>query len=82
VVKHGDNLAKADEELKLYRDADVTSEMAYHMWSAIHAELDVALTRIAKLSQQYSVEAGVDPGAVIYLWADAIASHFYDRYHS
>ena len=45
VVKHADNYARANEELELYRTADVTSEMAYAAWSAIHAELDVALTR-------------------------------------
>jgi hypothetical protein len=29
VIKHGYDVAKADEELELYREADVTSEMAY-----------------------------------------------------
>jgi len=27
VIKHADSIAKADEELKLYREADVTSEI-------------------------------------------------------
>lgn len=29
VIKHADDFDKANEELKLYRNADVTSEMAY-----------------------------------------------------
>jgi hypothetical protein len=45
VIKHADNVGKANDELRLYREADVTSKMAYENWSAIHAELDVALTR-------------------------------------
>jgi hypothetical protein len=82
VVKHADNIAKADEELKLYRDADVTSEMAYAMWTHIHAELDVALTRIAELAHEHSKRAKVVPGTIKYLWADATASRLYDMHHN
>ncbi|MFQ5754334.1 MAG: hypothetical protein ACE5HI_20315 [bacterium] len=39
VIKHADDFGKADEELQLYREADVTSEMAYLMWKVIHSEL-------------------------------------------
>ncbi|HEU5340663.1 hypothetical protein [Edaphobacter sp.] len=81
VIKHADNTAKADEELRLYREADVTSEMAYAMWSDIHAQLDVALTRIADLSKEFARRAKVVPGDVTYLWADAIASSLYDLHH-
>ena len=80
-IKHADNIAKAEEELKLYREADPSSEMAYQMWSAIHSELDVALTRIAELGAQRARAAGVAPGDVIYLWADAIAAYLYDVHH-
>ena len=31
VIKHADNFAKANAELELYTNADVTSEMAYQM---------------------------------------------------
>jgi hypothetical protein len=81
VVKHADNIAKADEELKLYRQADVTSEMDYQNWSAIHAELDVALTRISEIGRTLSKSAGIPPGDISYLWADAIASFLYGAYH-
>lgn len=82
VVKHGDSIQIADEHLQLYREADVTSEMDYEMWTAIHAELRVALTRIAKMGQAKAKEAKITPGGVIFIWADAIASALYAAHHS
>jgi len=81
VVKHADNTAKADAELELYRDSDETSEMAYSKWAAIHAELRVALTRVAEEGLTMSKKAKIPPGDIIFLWADAIASHLYGMYH-
>lgn len=81
VIKHNDNVQKADGELKLYREADVTSEMAYRMWTAIHAELRVAMTRIAENGQAKTQNKCVEPGSDIYIWADAIASALYGKYH-
>jgi len=81
VIKHADNVAKADEELKLYREADATSEMEYAYWTAIHAELSVSLTRVAEIGRALATNAGIRPGDVSYLWADAIASHLYGTYH-
>ena len=82
LIKHGDNVSKANEELRLYRDADSSSEMTYELWSHIHAELDVALTRIAKLGGEQAKSAKVEPGSIMYIWADAIASYLYDEYHA
>jgi hypothetical protein len=59
VVKHADNFARANEELTLYRTAEVSSEMNYQAWSAIHAELDVALTRIAEEGSLRARQSGV-----------------------
>jgi hypothetical protein len=81
VVKHADNIGKADAELELYRDSDETSEMAYSKWAAIHAELRVALTRIAEQGDTLSRNAKIPPGDIIFLWADAIASQLYGMYH-
>ena len=81
VVKHADSIRKADEQLTLYREANVNSEMDYQMWSAIHAELGVALTRIAELGQQSAKKGKVIPGRITYIWADAIASALYGAYH-
>jgi hypothetical protein len=81
VIKNADNVELANEELRYYRDSDSTSKMAYDNWASIHAELDVALTRIAKMGNELAKRAGVIPGELTYLWADAIANEFYDLYH-
>jgi len=81
VIKHADNIRKANEELRYYRDDDADSEMAYQNWSAIHAELDVALTRIAEGGAARARSEGVQPGEMKYLWADAIANSLYADLH-
>lgn len=81
VIKHGYDVAKAETELAAYRDDDATSEMAYAAWTEIHGKLDVALTHIAKIGQERASKAGVTPGSIVYIWADAIASHMYGTYH-
>ena len=80
VIKHADDFAKANEELKLYRNADVTSEMAYQMWAHIHQELSGSMTRIAEEGSRLSKAAAVKPGEIKYLWADAIATALYERH--
>lgn len=77
VVKHADDFAKADEELKLYRDADSSSEMAYAIWRQIHGLLETSMTRIAKEGARRATQDGVTPGSITYLWADAIADALY-----
>jgi len=81
VIKHADDFRKANEELKLYRDADVTSEMAYQMWTHIHQELAASMTRIAEEGERFARRAKIDPGEIKYLWADAIANALYDDNH-
>lgn len=81
VIKWADNVRIADEQFKLYREADGTSEMDYQMWASIHAELRVALTRISEIGKTAARKAGVTPGSITYIWADAIASALYDNYH-
>jgi hypothetical protein len=81
VIKHADDFAKANEELKLYRNADVTSEMAYQMWAHIHQELAASMTRIAEEGEKLARRAETRPGEIKYLWADAIANALYDDHH-
>jgi hypothetical protein len=80
VVKHADDFNRANEQLDLYRTADVDSEMDYAAWSGIHAELDVALTRISEEGSQLARTASVKPGSIKYLWADAIANAVYEAH--
>jgi hypothetical protein len=80
LIKHNDNVATADEELRLYRDGDETSEMAYAKWADIHATLEVALTRLGKDGQEQSKKASVEPGTTTFLWADGIAAFLYAKH--
>ena len=81
VIKHADNLKKADEELQLYRQADASSEMAYQMWQAIHGELAGTITRIAEEGTRLAQRAKVKPGSIKYIWADAIANQLYGDFY-
>jgi hypothetical protein len=80
LVKHDDNVERADEELRLYRDGDETSEMAYAKWADIHATLETALTRLGENGQKTSRLASVEPGTITFLWADAIAAYLYAQH--
>lgn len=80
VIKHADNFTRANEELKLYRSADVSSEMAYQMWTAIHRELAVSMMRLAEEGERFAHAARVVPGEIKYLWADAIANALYETH--
>lgn len=82
LIKHNDNYNKADEELALYRDNDDSSEMAYKIWVAIHKILDTAMTRLATMGSQKAQAAGVHPGSLKYLWADAVANALYAEHFS
>lgn len=81
VIKHADNFAKADEELKLYRDNEKSSEMAYQIWAQIHSLLETSMTRVSKEGAGLANAEGVEPGALRFLWADAIASALYAEHH-
>jgi len=80
LIKHNDNVATADEELRLYRDGDETSEMAYAKWADIHATLEVALTRLGEDGQKQAKLASVQPGTTTFLWADGIAAFLYEKH--
>jgi len=80
VIKHGD-FEKADTELRLYRDADSTSEMAYPIWTDLHSELATSMTGIAKEGKHLARQAGVAAGSKTHLWADCIANALYASYY-
>lgn len=78
LVKHADDVGKANLELQLYRDGERDSEMDYRIWSDIHGKLDVSLTRLAKLGKGEAIAQKVKPGDLVYLWADAVANALYE----
>jgi hypothetical protein len=81
VVKHGGNFGRADEELRLYRDGEASSEMAYQVWAHIHRDLNKAMNTIADDGADLAEQDGVDPGDIKYIWADAIANFLYAEHH-
>lgn len=80
VIKN-ESISKADVELKLYRDRDMDSKMAYENWTDIHGLLREALTNIAEIGETEAKKNKVKPGSITYLWADAIASALYEKNH-
>lgn len=82
LIKHDDDINKANEALKYYRDDDPVSEMSYAIWEAIHRELDTAMTRIAERAEKASNSHAVRPGPIKYLWADAVADALYGVHHA
>lgn len=82
LVKHKNNYGNADDELSLYRDSDATSEMAYQIWVAIHQTMEPDMARLAALGDQETRARCIQPGALKYLWADAVANALYAEHFS
>ncbi len=81
VIKHADNIATANEALAAYRDAEASSEMAYRIWAAIHAELATSMTRVAEEGARLARLTGVEPGPLTYIWGDVVADALYVQHH-
>lgn len=80
VFKH-DDIALANEELRLYRDNDITSAMAYAKWRALHHDVVTSMRQIATDGFTLATAKRVKPGSITFLWADAIASALYGYHH-
>lgn len=78
LVKHNDNVERANAELQAYRDDEYDSEMLYAAWTDIHVKLDVALTRLAEASESHARKKRISIGELTYLWADAVANQLYE----
>ncbi len=81
VIKHKENYNLADEELRLYRQADASSEMAYQIWAAIHKDVGPSMAQLATRTLPMAQGAGINPGPLPYLWGDAVASFLYSLRH-
>lgn len=79
LIKHGWDYSKADEELELYRDDDISSKMAYQIWRDIYLSMEPNLDTLIKIGNEYASKTGVKVGKLKYLWADAIANALYER---
>ncbi|EPJ48704.1 MAG: hypothetical protein OFPII_05130 [Osedax symbiont Rs1] len=78
VVKHEGDWGIANEELRLYKVDDTTSEMHYRIWKDIYIRMKFNLDKIYDLSVVWAKEQNIEPGKEKYLWVDAICSHLYD----
>jgi hypothetical protein len=75
-------IKEANEQLLLYRQADVNSRMAYDQWAALHENLPESLLEIAARGDSLAKGVGVTPDPIKYIWADCIASALYSAYHT
>ena len=75
------NFQEADVALRAFREGDRTSEMRYDEWTDMHRILQTSMTQIAVDGATQATAAGVTPGRVRYVWADAIANHLYETHH-
>jgi hypothetical protein len=79
LVKHDFDYAKANEELRLYRDPERTSEMDYRLWKAIYLVMQPNLLALGRMGDDEASAQGVRSGKEKNLWYDAIANAIYQK---
>jgi hypothetical protein len=73
---------KAEEELRLYREGASDVQMAYMRWADVyHPLLRDTLIEVAAEGKTHAQPQGITASDNVFLWADAIASYAYGRYH-
>lgn len=82
LLKHSYNLSHANEELKLYRSQELTSEMEYRVWKDIYNLMKPSIAKVCGRGHAIANDQGVVPGALPYLWFDAIANSLYEHFAS
>jgi hypothetical protein len=81
LVKHKFNYSRANEELRLYKDENRTSEMDYQIWRGIYSSMRGDLVRLGELGNKKAQNKGKTPGKIPFLWYDAIANELYAQQH-
>jgi hypothetical protein len=74
LIKHKWNYDIANEELELYREDDLSSEMAYRIWREIYLSMKDNLEILVDLGNEHATNSDEK---LKYLWADAIANALY-----
>jgi hypothetical protein len=80
-LRHNNDFEKADQELRLYRDGDSSSEMNYAIWTELHSKLATTMTELSKEGAGLARDSGVVAGSLTYIWADCIANALYAGYY-
>ena len=78
VIKHEGDWEKANEELKLYHEDDVSSEMHYLIWRDIYLSMACSLEIIKGISDSWAKEQEIKPGKLKHIWIDAVCSALYE----
>ena len=79
VIKHKGDWEKANEELELYRNDDISSEMNYQIWRDIYLSMESSLITIFEISELWANEQEVKLGKKKYIWIDAVCNALYER---
>jgi hypothetical protein len=80
LIKHKFNLGKANEELKLYRSQELTSEMEYRVWRDIYLLMTPSIKSTCEIGNKVAIEQEINPGNIENLWFDAIANALYENF--
>ena len=82
LFKHGYDLGRANEELKLYRSQELTSEMEYRVWKEIYGLMKHSVTKVCDEGNAIAAQQRAEPGPLPNLWFDAIANSLYEQFAS
>jgi hypothetical protein len=80
LLKHNGSTARANRELRLYREGDWDSEMEYAIWRDIYLALEQNLLTLSRLASEAAAMQEVVPGPLRFMWPDAVASFLFDRF--
>ncbi len=75
-------IIRANEELKLYREDDYSSEMRYDLWEALFLEMEESMDKIIEIGAEWAEKKGLryKRPRFKYLWADGICNSLYEYY--
>jgi len=77
-----ENPGVAEKHLALYRESSSQSAMDYMSWAEVyHPLLRKTLPEVADEGAKRAKAVGIAPKGNLFLWADAIASYAYGKYH-
>jgi len=80
LIKHNGKRSKANQELKLYKDGERDSEMEYVIWRDIYLALEPNILTVGRLASEAAAAQNATPGALRFMWPDAVASFLFDRF--
>lgn len=80
LVKHGLDRKRANDELKLYYDRDMESEMDYQVWRDLYLLVGRDLVTLGEMATAEARRQRVEPGTLRYMWPDAFSTFLFDKF--